>query len=172
MSRSSQAAAYKCWNMQERNPDVRLFLLGEILVLNGLQPPASGEGLKEFVPRVGGVGWRRWDGLNNGQWRRWSFRSGVGDAALGGFSADGPGLLCFPSFTCCLLSSRKSVIQTQLGELVLQKSRGDGTEGRAEVHKQNPGTDSSEDWGPCWQLHLQPRWLCWWTAGGSWVVEF
>ena len=34
------------------------------------------------------------------------------------------------------------VRHTQLGELVLKQSRNDGVEGRAEVHKQDPGVGS------------------------------
>ena len=53
--------------------------------------------------------------------------------------------MCFPSFTCCFLSDRKSVIHlqvvrhTQLGELLLKQSQDDCVEGRAEIQKQDPG---------------------------------
>ena len=67
-----------------------------------------------------------------------------------GTSADGPGVRdVFPQ-PHVLLPVRQEVCDppaggvghVQLGELVLQQSRDDGVEGRAEVHKQDPGVGS------------------------------
>ena len=53
---------------------------------------------------------------------------------------------CFPSFTCCFLSDRKSVIHLQVesGTLSWESCVDDCVEGRAEIHKQDPGVGTCE----------------------------
>ena len=57
--------------------------------------------------------------------------------------------MCFPSFKCCLLSDRKSVIHLQMESgmcswegLSFSRTRIMGVKGGAEIHKQDPGVGS------------------------------
>ena len=69
------------------------------------------------------------------------------DAALRRSGADGPGVRDLCSQLNALLPVRQEVCDppaggirhVQLGELVLKQGGDDGVEGRAEVHKQDPG---------------------------------